>query len=367
MLSAFVGSMFGRTPFGKMVGATVGVGIPIIGKAYVSIDKDQNRDWVPKRRREQEKMNEYVDMLKYIKNQKLYMEYKEKAKTEDNFDVDAFMGSKKSKGIINKLRQQELDNYKRKVKLDFKHRGNYNFKYGKPLYVKNKMNKKETISAINKEKSELQSERKVTNIPNNAIKAIGYYQQAKQTMYGYEAGDPVQNIMTALPKKDRQYFKYFVKAPEEEKQKILRIAPSYLRRALQSSWGMKVDEKPTLIQYFSKHALPNADWVGWNEETDLNDVKVKLIHRNKLDFGEFDVWDEQIDKANETNIPIPKIDSKTNARIAQIRLQNLLGKQGFEDVNIIATNSPFGNRTTFNVSRDPREEISEQIKNMQFN
>ena len=61
---------------------------------------------------------------------------------------------------------------------------------------------------------------------------------------------------------------------------------SYLRRALQSTWGMHVDKKPTLQEYFQKHGLPNADWVGWSEDTNMDDVKVKMVHQNNLDPGE---------------------------------------------------------------------------------
>ena len=33
---------------------------------------------------------------------------------------------------------------------------------------------------------------------------------ADKTMYGYEPGDSLVNIMSALPKKERQYFKHFI-------------------------------------------------------------------------------------------------------------------------------------------------------------
>jgi hypothetical protein len=295
---------------------------------------------------------------------RLYEQYKLKAKKENSFDVDKFMESKQSSGVVNKLKQQELTDYKRKVKLDFKHRDNYNFKYDKPKYVESKMTKKETISAINKELAELQNQRKVTKVPINALKAIEYKQAAKQTMYGYEPGDSLVNIMTALPKKERQYFKHFMNAPEEEKQKILRIAPSYLRRALQSTWGMKVDEKPNLNEYFQTHGLPDVNWIGWDENTNIEDIKVKLIHQNNLDPGEFDVWDNNKIQADKTNIPIPKINTRNNPRMVQIRLNQILGQAGYEDIQTSFVQSSYQNKTSLYIKRDGRKEVEQKISDL---
>jgi endonuclease YncB( thermonuclease family) len=366
LVGGFIGSIFGKNKYGKIVGAVVGATVPAVGKIAFVAGSDKERDWRPKRRRDQEKLNEYVDTLKYVKNMRLYNQYKEKAKKENNFDVERFMKSKESKGISNKLRQDELTDYKRKVKLDFKHRDSYNFKYGRPKYIEKSMDKKETIRAINQEISELQSQRKVTKVPANAIKAIQYKQMAEQTMYGYDPGDSLVDIMKALPKKERQYFKHFVDAPEEEKQKILRIAPSYLRRALQSTWGMTVDKKPSLQEYFQSHGLPDASWIGWDESTNIDDVKVKLIHQNKLDPGEFDVWDDDLEQADQVNIPIPMIDAKNSPRETQIRLNQILGKAGYEDIQMSFVQSSSGDKTSLVVRKDARDDVSQQINNLQI-
>jgi len=366
LMGGFIGSLFGKGRFGKLVGTVVGATVPAIGKVAFIAGSNEDRDWRPKRRREQEKLNEYVDILKYVKNIRLYEQYKVKAKKEDHFDVETFMKSKEAKGVSNKLRQQELTDYKRKVKLDFKHRDRYNFKYGEPKYVDKSMSKKQTISAINKELGELQSQRKVTKLPKNALKAIEFKQAAEQTMYGYDPGESLVNIMTALPKKERQYFQHFVDAPEEEKEKILRIAPSYLRRALQSAWGMPVDEKPSLNEYFRTHGLPDASWIGWDESTNIEDVKVKLVHQNNLDPGEFDIWDDDLEQADEVNIPIPMIDATNGPRQVQVRLNQILGRAGYENVQTSFMQSSNGNKTSFFIKRDARDDVSRQIAGLQI-
>ena len=359
---AFIGSLFGKSLYGKLIGGLVGATIPAVGNVVYGLNSTKDRAWRPKRRRQQEELNTYIDTLKYVKNINLYNKYKELAKKEDNFDVDKYLEENKNKGQNNKDRKKELNEYKKKVKLDYKHRKDYNFKYGDPKYATENMSKKDIIKNINKELAELSNERKVEKLPINAIKAITYKQNSEKTMYAYEPGDDIRNIMAALPKKERQYYSKFVKAPEEEKQKILQIAPSYLRRALQASWGMKVDEKPTLEQYFSKHALPGQDWTGWNEDVDLEDVKVKMVHANGLDPGEFDIWSQDKVKADQTNIPVPKLHVNNNPNKVANALRKTLNGTGMKNININYTNSiTSGNSMEYNIKEDPRDDVSQQI------
>lgn len=364
VLGTFLGSLFGASKYGKMIGGLAGGTIGLVGGTYANTQKTKDKDWIPDRRKKQEELNEYFDTLKYVKNMGLYEKYKEKALKEDHVDVTKLEGSKELQGIYNKNKSNELKDFKKTVKLDYKHRKQFDFKYGAPENLDMNADAKSIIKSINQELTKIQSDRSVERVPENVVKAISYKQQADQTMYGYNVGDPLNNLMKALPKKERQYFKYFMKAPEEEKDKILRIAPEYLKRGLQQAWGMDVDEKQSLQQYFQTHGLPDASWVGWNENTNIEDVKVKLVHNNKLDMGEFDLWNDQINQANQTNIPIPKIRSQNSGRMVQLRLQSILGKAGYEDAVVVPYHNAKGNKNTLNVYQDSRDNISDAIYDM---
>lgn len=363
-LGTFLGSLFGASKFGKMVGGIAGGTIGAIGSTYVGTQKTSEKDWIPERRRQQAELNEYFDTLKYVKNMSLYEKYKKKALKEDRIDVDKYEGTNMVHGIYNKNRARELKDFKKTIKLDYKHRKQFDFKYGPPEGLDMNASQKDIIKTINQELTKIQSDRTVERAPENVVKAITYKQQAEQTMYGYDAGEPLNNLMTALPKKERQYFKHFMNAPEEEKDEILRIAPDYLRRGLQQAWGMEVDEKPSLQEYFQTHGLPDASWIGWDENTDIEDVKVKLVHNNKLDMGEFDLWDDQIEKANQTNIPVPTIRSQNSSRMVQLRLQNILGKAGYDNVVVTPYHNAKGNKIQFDVYEDSREDISNAMYNL---
>ena len=364
VLGTFLGSLFGASGYGKIIGGTIGGTIGLAGGTYANTQKTKDKDWIPERRRKQEELNEYFDTLKYVKNISLYEKYKEKALKEDHIDVEKLEGSKEIQGIYNKNKTRELKEFKKIVKLDYKHRKQFDFKYGAPETLDMDADAKSIIKSINQELTKIQSDRSVERVPENVVKAVSYKQQADQTMYGYQMGDPLSNLMTALPKKERQYFKYFMKAPEEEKDEILRIAPSYLRRGLQQAWGMEVDEKPSLQEYFQTHGLPDASWIGWDENTNIDDVKVKLVHNNKLDMGEFDLWDDQINEANQSYIPVPKIRSHNSNRMVQLRLQSILGKSGYEDVMVTTYSNAKGNKNTLEVYQDSRDDVSDAIHNL---
>ena len=101
------------------------------------------------------------------------------------------------------------------------------------------------------------------------------------------------------------------------------------------SWGMEHDPKESLKDYFTTHYLPEEEWIGWDEEVDLDSVRVKLIKKADLDFSEFDVWDDAIEKANAYGeIPIPKINRRENPAVVKQRLRQLLGRQGMREKDI---------------------------------
>lgn len=364
VLGTFLGSLFGASKFGKVIAGFAGGTFGLAGSIYVNTQKTKESDWIPDRRKKQAELNEYFDTLKYVKNMGLYEKYKEKALKENHIDIDKYEGTNIVHGIYNKNKARELKDFKKVIKLDYKHRKQFDFKYGAPEGLDMEASSKDIIKVINKELTKIQSDRSVERVPENVVKAISYKQQAEQTMYGYDIGEPLNNLMAALPKKERQYFKYFMKAPEEEKDEILRIAPSYLKRGLQQAWGMEVDEKPSLQEYFQTHGLPDASWIGWDENTNIDDVKVKLVHNNKLDMGEFDLWNEQINQANETYIPVPKIRSHNSNRVVQLRLQSILGKSGYEDVVVTYYHNAKGNKNTLDVYEDSRDNVIAAMNNL---
>jgi hypothetical protein len=43
-------------------------------------------------------------------------------------------------------------------------------------------------------------------------------------------------------------------------------------------------------EYFATHSLPGADWLGWHPSVDMDDVKLKYVEMAGLDHHDFDLW-----------------------------------------------------------------------------
>ncbi len=363
LVGGLVGSLFGRTLYGKIIGATVGVAVIGSGKAYKkAYELISGEKWIPERREKERDLNEYIDILKFIKYKRLYVEYAQKSKLKENFDVQKFLDTQKARGEKNKARIKDLEEAKRLIKIKGDSAIRSMYKQYRPKYGTPGMNVDEMISAINKEMTELMNERKAVKVPKIAQKAIAYYNLSEKTMYGYDVGEPIQNILAAMPKKDRQYLSYFMKAPEEERMKILEVAPRYVRRVLEQTWGLPVEGKPDLIQYFKHHQLPGPDWEGWDENINLDLVKVKMVRNEALDISDFNIWEDDVQQAKAMGpIPLPKLYISDYAEKVKAKLEDLLHGIGLNDVSVSYSLSSKDIDVDIDLQRDKKKEIERYI------
>ena len=188
---------------------------------------------------------------------------------------------------------------------------------------------------VNAKINDNSTKKTVFNLPKNAMIAMEYYNASEATMYGYDPGEPLTNLIAALPKRDKNYFREFLKAPKRDRQEILSMAPKYMRRALQSAYGMKVDDKENLDEYFSKHYLPDEDWDGWQENFDLESMKVKMIQTQGDRLQDYGKWEDDKIKADMYGpVQIPNMSHRTKS-IQEVKntLEDLLGSAGYKNLN----------------------------------
>lgn len=408
---ATIGSFFGKTPFGKLMGGIAGASIVSLGKAHKHVYEATNKKtWIPKEVRRQRELEDYMDKLKYVKNRRLFEIYAKKALIEDKQDVkkiikiDKLSGNKK-KGTANRLKQikrKDKQNDTVSLKQYEKNDVDFDFTTKLPSIVRAVFTKqgreqlkqtfsditsndklstkienvKEDLKAItasrtraimkevNAKINEPNTDRKNFKLSKNSMKAIAYYNAAKNTMYGYEPGDSVNAFISALPSKDKKYFNDLLEAPEMERKKILKIAPKYMRRALQSAYGMKVDKKENLTQYFKEHYLPDASWEGWQEGMNLKAVRTKLIQKHGFNMKEMNVWEN--DKAEADlygSVPLPNMNYRTrDALEVKSKLRSLLGSAGIKELDI--THSFGGYNATLNIDlyENQKEKYEQKMK-----
>lgn len=414
VVGTFVGTLFGKRAYSKAIGGAIGFSTVALGKTLVGAKETiTGEKWIPKDRIKQNEMEEYVDKLKYVKNIRLYEKYKRKALVEDGFDVEEYINSNKEKGEVRKGYKNTLKKSKSKYKRqeydindleDDRKEAKLSKEQKKELRQEYKAEKKELkrkiddtdrysdrktrkerkqnlkqqlkdlddvyevkeeklkLKNINNKINELETERTVEILPENALKAIEYYNAAETTVYGYDKGEPLQNLISALPKKERDYFKHFVKAPEEERSKILEIAPEYLKDAFKSVWGMNVGEKEPLAEYFTEHQLPDLNWIGWDENINLDTVKVKMVKNEGMELNEFNIWDDnkrQADLLGE--IPLPDIDYRQDMNTVKNKLYRIFKNSGYDDINIQTRYSNSNSIDIYN-RNSSKEEVEEKLR-----
>ena len=202
---------------------------------------------------------------------------------EEGFDVRGYMQENEEEGEFRQKKRTDLEEIKKRL---------YRARTGQVQGILDELRKnfdinaanvEEAMTLINKEIETLSNDRELQMLGPASAKAIMYKQAAEKTMYGYDPGDPIANILAALPRKDRDYLMPFIESPEEERERILQTVPDYMKRVLQSAWGMKADEKTPLYEYFSDKPLPGAGWAGWREDVSLDDIKVKFVDNVGLD------------------------------------------------------------------------------------
>lgn len=254
----FVGSMFGRTPAAKLFGTTVGVaagaGAGIVGNVYEAVTGDR---YIPQERKKELALEEYTDILNYVKNTRL--------------------------------------------------------------------------ATMARESGDLRS-------------AVQFKMAAKRTMYGADIyGADVETLSLAIPKRKREHFKAMIEAPESERGRILSTAGRLERRIYEAAWGMEVEKKPELDDYFTRHELPDASWEGWHPNTNIDSVKIKMGQSMGLEMSQMGYYPQQIREANLLNPSYPTFNMRQDRQDVLYRLRSLMSGMGLSG-SVSETINPFGSQ-----------------------
>jgi hypothetical protein len=159
-----------------------------------------------------------------------------------------------------------------------------------------------------------------------------YMAASRRTMYGTNLDTPSIDVLAAgIPKRKKDYFKEMIKAPEHERKNILSTAGRLERRIYEAAWGMPVEKKPDLVDYFQTHELPGPNWEGWHPNTNMEHVKIKTGQSMGLEMSQMGYYPQQIKEANLTNPSYPEFGSgkKINsAKEVRQQLQALMNDNG---------------------------------------
>jgi len=240
---AAVGALFGRTPRARLLGTTVGATTGAISSAVGNVTEAVTGDrFIPKRRKEELALEEYVDILSYVKNTRL---------------ASQAQAAGDSRG------------------------------------------------------------------------AVQYRMAAKRTMYGADIySEDIDTLALALPKRKREHFKSMIQEQDPgNREKILSTAGRLERRIYQAAWGMKVERRPELQDYFERHELPDDNWEGWHANTNMDHVKIKMGQSMGIEMSQMGYYPQQIKQANLANPSYPDFFSDQQPSVME-RLRGLISDMG---------------------------------------
>ena len=191
---------------------------------------------------------------------------------------------------------------------------------------------------------------KMANMAGDKGAAFQYESAAKRTMYGApiedinsgKYGTDIESLSLTIPKRKREHFKAMINAPVNERRRILSTAGRLERRIYEAAWGMDVEKKPELTDYFSKHELPNENWEGWNPNTSMDQVKIKIGQDMGLEMSQMGYYPQQIKEASLSNPSYPRFGGGSGSQTdTASRLRSLMSGMGVSG-SVIPVMNPFG-------------------------
>ena len=163
-----------------------------------------------------------------------------------------------------------------------------------------------------------------------------YFWAASQTRMGVNPMGSPLSIYWSLPESDRAFFNAFSMAQGSERERILEMIPEDQAHLYTAMWSRLdsgdptakmggdsvLDEEYLKTRYYEQgqQSLPPEDWVGWHQEVDMDDIKVRYADRYASDLTDYGMWEKQLRKSmnqpflggSETFIPAPGILGSSN-------------------------------------------------------
>ena len=301
--------------------------------------------WVPARTQEKREIDAYFDALEKVKYKRLYKKYKEKARHEEGDDIAELIAELEEKDEQLKQKEQRAEAYREAI-----------IESGK-TGIEKVINREGRVEyqAVQAEEyarqkeQELLAELEAKEVSEALLelgpygqKAIQYRQEYQSTLAAIDEDSTFQQIFSAIPSEDKEYFQYFSQERDPEAQEeILKLVPENQRRAYQIVWGQTPDEENELEEILEGYHIPDEDWVGWREGVDLEDSKAKLIEMQGLDPKDFGIWRDYTKDEILTPAPVeePQTFDDRNISAQEVRqqIQSVLESYDINDIEIEVT------------------------------
>ena len=331
---------------GKYIAGMAAIGMGL--HAMIGSVLSDNDHWIPETTKQKWEIEEYFDRLSYIKYSGLYHRAASKALSEEGVDVE---------GITNTLDNatREAASIRETLKSLMSAAQSHNL---------SNIFENQYIIEQNNRLNSLRSTQLILKGGEYTRSALLYKQAMESTMYGLQDTATWQDIMKALPKYERDYFAEFMKEKDpDEREKILREASPFMRRALRQVWNMEYDKGESNENYFQHNNLPGVFSDVWNPNIDMNDVKAKVIKNEAMIPSQFGIYESQYQEAETINAP--NISRKGDQSYLEVKMQleSILNGFGLIGVDVsVSPSATSGVQSIINISKIASYNLGEMIK-----
>jgi hypothetical protein len=326
------GYMFTKGRTSNILGSIVGAAL---GGAF---SLTHSKSYIPDYRNKEWDINQYFDMLKFVKNKRLYEWAKERAIADEGIDPEKLINSVDASKDARHALQKAIEHQHGELALLAKEAKTPE---DKTYYREKAANLAKNTSFLHAQKW---TEDETLTAMNQGYTgaALEYRKNFMSTMFGADPHGDFASIMRAIPTKQREFFQAFVQAPKEDREKIKKITPLGMRRFLEAKWGEDVEKNPDIVDYFKQHQLPGLDWVGWNPGVALDDVKYRTVQQEGLELHDFNLWQSQgAQLQRKPYVPlVDPLDTTNNVGDIKRELNDIMGAQGYNNYDIYVNQRP---------------------------
>lgn len=166
--------------------------------------------------------------------------------------------------------------------------------------------------------------------------------QMQSTMYGVDLYNSTpEELEKAIPKRKREHFREMLFAPESQRERILSTSGRLERRIYQAAWGLQVEKRPELENFFDDRELPQAESEFYDPRIDMDMIKIKMMQNEGLNASQMGYYPQQVREANLVNPSYPQFGGYGAGRNARAQIEALLQGQGYaSDIRQVRTPFP---------------------------
>ena len=248
----------------------------------------------PPSTRKRWEIEEYLDLLQYIKYRALYERERQKALLEEGFDVERFIHSGMDlsewmSGTRRRLRREQV--IQQQLALERTDRVRREIEARRHREISRGTAYQELMRR-NRERFHLRREgMQASGITHMFLRphtraALYYRERYLSTAYGADEDDSLSRLLRTVPARYRQLYREIIETgTERERREFYQLIPDYQKRLFRR-W-LAPDARPVRrrhpVQLLQKYGLPGRSWEGWRPDVDISPLIGPLLERAGID------------------------------------------------------------------------------------